>query len=114
MAEGQQPPFQGQLRGATRCFLGMGEGSGPAVEFQDGVSPLGQWRIIRVEGAQVVDVPQQVGPAPLLGAIVIVVSGVEIADQYSGESIAQRLVYDAPGPRLFCPDPAAGSSVRRK
>ena len=67
LAEGQQSPFQGQLRGATRCFLGMGAGSGPAVEFQDGVSPLGQWRIIRVEGAQVVDVPQQVDPAAFRG-----------------------------------------------
>ena len=39
------------------------------------------------------DVPQQVGPAALLGAIIMVVGSVEIADQYSGESIAQRLVH---------------------
>ncbi len=46
------------------------------------------------------DVPQQVGPAALLGAIIMVVGGVAIADQYSGESIAQRLVHDC-----FAPTP---------
>ena len=114
LAEGQQLSFQGQLGGAPPLGLGMSAGSGPVVNPVDGVGPPGQWRSIGVEGAQVMDVPQQVGPAALLGAIIMVVGSVAIADQYSGESIAQRLVHDAPGPRLFCPDPAAGSSVRRK
>ena len=40
------------------------------------------------------DVPQQVGPAPLLRAIIMMVVGsVEIADQYSGESIAQGFIH---------------------
>ena len=39
------------------------------------------------------DVPQQVGPAALLGAIIMVVGSVEIADQYSGESIAQGFIH---------------------
>ncbi len=46
------------------------------------------WPVRSIGVAQVVDVPQQVGPAPLLGAVIMVVGSVEIADQYSGESIA--------------------------
>ena len=64
----------------------MREGFGFLVESMDCRRPAGQRDIFEVEGGhQVVDVPQQVGPAPLLRAIVMVVGGVEIADQHSGE-----------------------------
>ena len=56
--DGQQLPFQSQLGGAPPG-LGMGEGFGSGIEPVDGVSPPRQWRIIWVEGAQVVAVPQQ-------------------------------------------------------
>ena len=63
------------------------------IELMDCRGPLGQRGVLGVERHQVVDIPQQVGPAPLLGAIVMVVGGVEIADQHSGERLAQRLVH---------------------
>ena len=47
----------------------MVEGFGLGIELVDCPSPLGQWFILWVEGLQVVDVPQQVGPAALLGAV---------------------------------------------
>ena len=71
----------------------MSAGFGPVVNPVDGVGPPGQWRIIGVEGALVVDVPQQVGPAALLGAVIMVVGGVAIADQHSGERLAQRFIH---------------------
>ena len=39
------------------------------------------------------DVPQQVGPAALLGAFVVVVGGIEVADQHTGEFLAQDLIH---------------------
>ena len=39
------------------------------------------------------DVPQQVGPAALLGAVVVMVGGIEVADQHPGELLAQDLVH---------------------
>ena len=112
LAEGQQLSFQGQLGGTPQLGLGMSAGFGPVVNPVDDVGPPGQWRSIGVECALVVDVPQQVRPAPLLRAVIMVVDSVEIADQYSGERIAQRLVHDC-----FAPTPPqelafAGSSVR--
>ncbi len=71
----------------------MGEGGRLTVELVDGVSPLGQPVIIGVECAQVVDVPQQVGPTALLGAVVMVIGGVEVADQHASELIAQDLIH---------------------
>ena len=59
LAEGQQLSFQGQLGGAPPLGLGMSAGFGPVVNPVDGVGPPGQWRSIGVEGAQVMDVPQQ-------------------------------------------------------
>ena len=67
LAEGQQLSFQGPLGGAPPLGLGMSEGFGPVVNPVDGVGPPGQWRSIGVAGALVVDVPQQVAPAALLG-----------------------------------------------
>ena len=92
--------FQGQLGGAPLLFLGRGAGLGSVVSPVDGVGPPGQWRSIGVAGAQVMDVPQQVGPAALLGAIIMVVGSVAIADQYSGESIVQGFIHHrlAPAP----------------
>ena len=113
-ADGQQLPLLGQLGNTPLPWLVIVEGFGCDIELVDCRGPPGQWRSIGVAGAQVMDVPQQVGPAALLGAIIMVVGSVAIADEYPGASIAQRLVHDAPGPRLFCPDPASGSSVRRK
>ena len=105
LADGQQLSFQGQLGGAPPLGLRMREGFGFLVESMDCRRPAGQRGIFEVEGPQVVDVPQQVGPAPLLGAIIMVVGNmvvgsVEIADQYSGESIAQGFIHHrlAPAP----------------
>ena len=39
------------------------------------------------------DVPQQVGPAALLGASVMMVGGVEVADQYPAKGLSQGLVH---------------------
>ena len=79
----------------------MGEGGRLTVELVDGVSPLGQPVIIPViigvECAQVVDVPQQVGPTALLGAVVMVIGGVEVADQHASELIAQDLIHHGLG-----------------
>ena len=85
MADGQQLPLQGQLSDTPSLGLRMREGFGFLVESMDCRRPAGQRGIFEVEGPQVVDVPQQVRPTPLLGAIVMVIGGVEIADQYSGE-----------------------------
>ena len=93
LADDQQLPLPGQLSGAPSLCLRMGERPGLDIEMMDCRGPLGQRGVLGVERHQVVDVPQQVGPAPLLGAIVMVVGGVEIADQYSGERLAQRLVH---------------------
>ena len=51
--------FQGQLVGTPPLGLGMSEGFGPVVNPVDGVGPPGQWCSIGVEGALVMDVPQQ-------------------------------------------------------
>ena len=71
----------------------MGEGGALAVELVDGVGPLAQLVIIGVECAQVVDVPQQVGPAALLGAVVVMVGGVAVADQHASKLLAQARLY---------------------
>ena len=100
LAEGQQLSFQGQLGGAPPLGLGMSAGFGPVVNPVDGVGPPGQWRIIGVEGAQVVDVPQQVYPAALFGAVIVMVSSVEIADQHASKLLAQDFIHHrlAPAP----------------
>ena len=85
LADGQQLPLPGQLSGAPWSCLRMGERPGLDIELMDCRGPLGQRGVLGVERHQVVDVPQQVRPAPLLRAIVMVVGSVEIADQYSGE-----------------------------
>ena len=59
------------------------------IDTMDGVGPLCQWRVLEVEGAQVVDVPQQMGPAALFGTVVVVVGGVEVADQHASKLLAQ-------------------------
>ena len=92
-ADGQQALFPGLLCGAPLLFLGMGEGFGLSVEPVDGFGPLGQLAVIGVEALQVVDVPQQVGPAPLFGAVVMVVGGVEIADQHPREPVAEDFIH---------------------
>ena len=68
--DGHQASFQGQLGSAPLLRCGVGEGFGLAVELVDGVSPLSQPVIVGVEVAQVVDVPQQMGPAALLGTAI--------------------------------------------
>ena len=73
--------------GAALLGLGSGVGFSLAVELVDGVSPLRQPVVLGVECAQVVDVPQQVGPAALLGAIIMVVGSVEIADQHASKLV---------------------------
>ena len=55
--------------------------------------PSGQLLVLGVRGPKVVDVPQQVCPAALLGARVMIVGGVEVTDQHSAEGLAQRLVH---------------------
>ena len=112
LAAGQQLSFQGQLADAPPLGLGMSASFGPVVNPVDGVGPPGQWRSIGVEGALVMDVPQQVGPAPLLGAVIMVVGGVEIADQHSGERLAQRFVHHRLAPTPPQEVACAGSSVR--
>ncbi len=81
------------MGGAALLRCGVGESRGLAVELVDGGGPPGQWRIIGVEGLQVVDVAQQVSPAALLGAVVVVIGGIEVADQHAGEGLVQYLVY---------------------
>ena len=76
LAEGQQLSFQGQLGNTPLPGFVMVAGFGCDIELVDCRGPSDQWRSIGVEGALVVDVPQQVGPAPLLGAIIMVVGGV--------------------------------------
>ncbi len=90
---GQQFPLQLLLDPLALPGIGMGEGFRPSVNLVDCPSPLGQFLVLGVEGLQVVDVPQQVDPAPLLQARVMVVSGIEVTDQDPAEGIAQRLVY---------------------
>ena len=99
-ADGQQLPLPGQLGNPPLRWLVMVAGFGCDIELVDCRGPSGQCGVFGVAGSLVVDVPQQVRPAPLLGAIIMMVGSVEIADQYSGESIAQRLVHDC-----FAPTP---------
>ena len=61
----------------------MGEGFGLAVELVDGVNPLRQPVSLGIECARAVDVPQQVCPAALFGAVVVVVGSVEVANQHA-------------------------------
>ena len=91
-AVGQQFPLQLLLDPPALPGIGMGEGFRRSVDLVDCPSPLGQFLVFGVEGPQVVDVSQQVYPAPLLQARVMVVSGIEVADQDPAEGIAQRLV----------------------
>ena len=97
----------GQLGNTPLPWLVMVAGFGCDIELVDCRGPSGQCGVFGVAGALVVDVPQQVGPAPLLRAVIMVVGGVAIADQHSGER--HRSALRPPPP---CPDPAAGSSVR--
>ena len=99
-ADGQQLPLPGQLGNTPLPWLVMVAGFGCDIELVDCRGPSGQCGVFGVAGSLVVDVPQQVRPAPLLGAIIMMVGSVEIADQYSGESIPQRLVHDC-----FAPTP---------
>ena len=69
----------------------MVKGCGVAVGVLDCASPLGYGGVIWVDGLQVVDVPQQVSPAALYGAVVMVVGGVEIADQHAGGALQHLL-----------------------
>ena len=78
---GQQFPLQLLLDPPALPGIGMGEGFRPSVDLVDFPSPLGQFLVPGVEGPQVADVPQQVYPAPLLQAWVMVGSGIEVADQ---------------------------------
>ena len=55
--------------------------------------PAEQPAVSGVERLQVVDVPQQVGPTALLGAIAMTVGGVEAADQYPAKGLPQGLVH---------------------
>ena len=73
--DGHQASLQGQLGRAPLLRCGVGEGFGLAVELVDGVSPLSQPVIVGVEVAQVVDVPQQMGPAALFGTRLVKGSG---------------------------------------
>ena len=92
-ADGQQLPLPGQLGNTPLPGLVMVAGFGCDIELVDCRGPSGQCGVFGVAGALVVDVPQQVGPAPLLGAVIMVVGGVAIADQHSGERLAQRFVH---------------------
>ena len=56
----------------------MVEGLGGKVDVVDCRRPPGQFLVLGVEDLQVVDVPQQVDPAPLLQPWVMVVGGVEV------------------------------------
>ena len=69
-AEGQQALLKGKLGGVMLFRGAMCKGCGLAVEMVDGVSPLVQSGILGAEDAQVVDIPQQVGPAALFGAAI--------------------------------------------
>ena len=71
LADVQQPPFQRQLGDTSLPWVGMGKGCGLGIAVVDCPSPAGQWGILWVDGLLVMDVPQQVGPAPLLGAVVM-------------------------------------------
>ena len=75
-ADGQQLALPGQLGNTPLPGLVMVEGFGYDIELVDCRGPSGQWRSIGVAGALVVDVPQQVGPAALLGAVIMVAGGV--------------------------------------
>ena len=66
-------------------WLVMAEGFGLDIELVDCRGPSSQYGIFGVEGSLVVHVPQQVGPAPLLGAIIMVAGDVEVAEQHAGE-----------------------------
>ena len=56
-AEGQEASFQDQLGSAPLLLCRVGEGFGLAIELMYGIGPLGQSVIVRVEDAEVVDVP---------------------------------------------------------
>ena len=67
-ADGQQLPLPGQLGNTPLPWLVMVAGFGCDIELVDCRGPSGQCGVFGVAGALVVDVPQQVGPAALLGA----------------------------------------------
>ena len=72
-ADGQQLPLPGQLGNTPLPGLVMVAGFGCDIELVDCRGPSGQCGVFGVAGALVVDVPQQVGPAALLGAVIMVV-----------------------------------------
>lgn len=71
----------------------MGKSHRLPVELVYRASPPGQPVILRVEDTQVVDVPQQMGPAALVGTVVVVIGSVEVADQHAGKLLAQDLIH---------------------
>ena len=84
-AAGQQFPLQLLLGPLSLPCLGMGEALGRRVNVMDCRRPPGQLPVLGVEGLQVVDVPQQVHPAPLLQSRVVMTGGIEVADQHPTE-----------------------------
>ena len=83
-----------------RCFSGCLSDEWVNVNTVNCLGPPGQPGFFGVEGLQVVNVSQQMGPAALLGAVVVVVGGVEVAGQHAGKLLAQDLIHHglAPSP----------------
>ena len=81
-APGQQFPLQLQLGQTAFPCLGMGEALGLGVEVVHCRGPSGQLGVFGVERLQVMDVPEQMGPTPLLRTRIVVIGSVEIADQH--------------------------------
>ena len=71
---------------AAVAVLGDGQSSWPP-------RPPGQLPVFGVQRLQVVDVPQQVHPAPLLQSRVVMIGSIEVADQHPTEGLIQHLVH---------------------
>jgi hypothetical protein len=78
------------------CAWGVTRVLGLSVELMDCLGPLGQAGVFWVQPFQVMDVPQQVGPAPLLEPRVMVIGGVEIAHHHPAEGPTQHFIYQHP------------------
>ena len=111
-AQRQQPFFQDQLPLVQRPPPGRRPSPAPGVEPLHPMGPLGQSPIFRVQRLQFVDVPQQVGPTPLLQSRVVVVGSVEVAHQNPAKLFSQRLVHHLPAPAPAQKAPLRGRAER--
>jgi len=106
-AERQQLFLQAVLLLAANPGIRVGDQASVIIDGPDRYSPLGKADVLGIELAQVVDIPQQVGPAALVQPRVMIIGRVEVADQHPAEVLTEHFVHHA-----FAPAPPYKVALR--